>query len=393
MKCAAASFERHQRLVAGVMSGTSLDGVDVAIARLTGHGKAMDVTQLAFHSTPYPRTLRTLLMEAATADAFSVVQLSQLNVRLAHVFADCIRTAMDQVQTATLDLIGSHGQTVRHVPRTEDCAGLAIRSTLQIGDPSVLANLLGMPVVGDFRMADMALGGQGAPLVPYFDWIAFGDAHMTRGLLNVGGIANLTILPAGGGLRDVIAFDTGCGNMVIDALAARLLGQPFDQDGAIAAQGRPSKAVLCVLLQDPYFRRLPPKSTGRAYFGPAYVERLIDACRGLAVADIMATATALTARSVAQACQTLIRSRCPLPLDILIVAGGGCHNRTLMRMLREALAPVPVTSSDAFGISPDAKEALCFAVLAHETMCGYATGIPSSTGAQRAAILGKICRP
>jgi len=379
------------KVVAGVMSGTSLDGVDVAIVRITGMAPDVDIDLQGFVTVPYSLPLRSLLMEAATQEIFSVAMLSQLNVRLAHEYAHCIQAAMEQSGVDRLDFVGSHGQTVRHLPDASECAGMPIASTLQIGDPSVLANLLEVPVVGDFRMADMALGGQGAPLIPYYDFVALGDVTRTRGLLNVGGIANLTVLPEGGNRGSVYGFDTGCGNMVLDALAEQLLGASMDRDGQTAASGQPSEAVLDSLLQDEYFHRLPPKSTGRERYGPAYVSAFLDACAGLSNADVLATATALTARSVYYAYRTFVASL--HPLDVLIVSGGGRHNRALMQMLSECFAPIPVTSSDAFGVDSDAKEAVCFAVLAHAAMQGYPAGMPGVTGASASAFLGKICMP
>ena len=382
---------QHERLVAGVMSGTSLDGVDVAIARIRGNGPSVRIAPLGFQSTPYPPPLRTLLWEAATRDVFSITMLSQLNVRVAHAYAHAIETTLQQIGIPSLNLVGSHGQTIRHVPQPAPCAELRVASTLQIGDPSTLAHLLNTPVVGDFRMADMAVGGQGAPLVPYFDYVTFSDPHETRVLLNVGGIANISVLPKGGDNTTVYGFDTGCGNMVLDALAEHLLGEPFDRDGQAAARGIPSDKVLETLLEDAYYEAPPPKSTGREHYGAAYVQRFLAACGTLSTADMLATATALTARSIWLGYETFVRPR--HPADVLIVSGGGRHNRMLMQMLKDVFAPVPVRPSDDYDVDADAKEALCFALLAHETMNGYPSNIPGATGARCPAVLGKICLP
>ena len=379
------------RLVAGIMSGTSLDGVDVAIARMKGHGSELKTETISFLATSFTPELRSLLMQAAAEEEFSVATLSQLNVRLAFEYASCLRKAMDQARLSAVDLIGSHGQTIRHVPDAEDCAGVPVTSTLQIGDPSVLCNLMGTPVVGDFRLADMALGGQGAPLVPYYDYVVFSHATETRGLLNLGGIANLTVLPAQGPKDSVHAFDTGCGNMVIDALAERLLGQPMDRGGAAAARGTPSEDVLAELLQDAYLHRTPPKSTGRERYGATFVDAFLARCEGRTPEDVLATATAFTARSIHQAYLAFVKKS--HPLDVLIVSGGGRHNGTLMRMLCDCFAPIPVRTVDEYGIDSDAKEALCFAVLAHETMGGVHTNMIGATGASRSTLLGKICLP
>ncbi len=384
---------KDTRLVTGLMSGTSLDGVDAVVARLAGSGRGLDIEPLAFVSVPYPDDLRGLLLRNSTPETSSVYTLSQLNVRLAHRYADVVRkvVAAAGLPLDALDLIGSHGQTVHHVPDAADCAGQAITSTLQIGDPSVLANLLGIPVVGDFRVADMALGGQGAPLVPYFDYVYFADPDETRGLLNLGGIANLTVLPRGGSPDSVYAFDTGPANMVVDALARRLFKEPYDADGALAASGRLDHALLDHLLKNPFFEQKPPKSTGRERFGSAFVEQLLCQGSDLTPRDLLATATMLTAASIRDAYARFIEKN--HPLDVLIVSGGGRHNRFLMDMLAERFAPIPVRPIDDYGLDADAKEALCFAVLAHETLNGVATNLPSVTGASRRTVLGKICLP
>ncbi|WP_228350546.1 anhydro-N-acetylmuramic acid kinase [Rhodocaloribacter litoris] len=386
---------KPSRLVAGLMSGTSLDGIDAAVVRLTGSGRALVIEPRAFVSVPYPPALRQALLANSAPGTSSVRELALLNVRLAHAYAGAVHRAAAAagVSVADLDLIGSHGQTVHHVPEATDCAGEAVTATLQIGDPSVLANLLGVPVVGDFRPADMALGGQGAPLVPYFDYVAFAHERETRGVLNIGGIANLTVLPRNPRLEDVRAFDTGPGNMVLDALARRLLDRPYDEGGALAARGTPHEALLAELLDHPYFARTPPKSTGRELFGADFVERLCERAEalGLEAADLMATAVALTARSIEQAYLRFVAPR--HRLDVLLVGGGGVHNTCLMQHLETRFAPVPVRSVAAAGIDPDAKEALCFAVLAHETVNGVPTNLPAVTGAARPTLLGKICLP
>ena len=387
--------KQRTRLVAGLMSGTSLDGVDAVVARLTGSGRALDLTMEAFVAVPYPPDLRAALLANSVPETSSVYDLSQLNVRLAGVYAEAVRRAVAAagLEVDALDLVGSHGQTVHHVPEAAPCAGAPVRSTLQIGDVSVLATLLGVPVVGDFRMADMALGGQGAPLVPYFDYVYFA-ADETRGLLNLGGIANLTVLPGGAGPHEVLAFDTGPGNMVLDALAQRFFGQPYDAGGRLAARGQVQDALLATLLDDPFFEQPPPRSTGRERFGRAFVDRLIEQAGSLrhpTPADLLATAAALTAAAVREAYDRFVRSRSAL--DVLIVSGGGQHNAVLMDQLRTRFAPVPVRTVDAYGLDADAKEALCFAVLAHEWVNGVPTNLPSVTGAFGPALLGTLCLP
>ena len=373
------------RVVAGLMSGTSLDGADAVVARVEGTGAGLSVETLGFHSEPYGGPLREALaacVEAATSD---VRLVSQLHARLGGVFADVAERALAEagLGPGALDLVGSHGQTVHHVPEPEDCAGVPTRSTLQIGSPAVLAVRLGAPVVADFRAGDLALGGQGAPLAPYLDRTLFASPDETRVLLNLGGIANVTVLAPG---REPVAFDTGPANMVLDALVRRLAGQPYDRGGQIAAAGAPDGTLLARLVGDPYYALPPPKSTGREHFGSDFVDGLVAS--GLGTEDLVATATALTARTVADA----VRQHAPAAARV-VASGGGVHNATLLAMLADALGPVPVETTAAYGVDPDAKEAVLFAVLAHEWANGARTGLPSVTGAAGAAMQGSLTLP
>lgn len=376
------------RVVAGIMSGTSLDGVDAAVVRLVGTGTAVQVETLGFVSERYDAALRDAQAACVEAETSDVRLVSQLHARLGGRFAEAVESALAEagLDRDALDLVGSHGQTVQHVPQPEDCAGVPTRSTLQIGCPATIAARLGVPVVADFRAGDLALGGQAAPLAPYLDGALFAHPDETRVLLNLGGIANLTVLPPGGPPR--AAFDTGPANMVVDALALRLTGRPYDEAGALAARGTPDEALLADLLAADYFRQPPPKSTGREDFGTAYVDRLV-ADGPADPADLVATATALTARSVAEAVRQWVK---PAPTRV-IASGGGVRNPTLMRMLAEAFAPIPLETTAAYGLDPDAKEAVLFALLAHEWASGVRTGIPAVTGASRAAFQGSLTLP
>ena len=378
------------RVVLGLMSGTSLDGIDAAVVRLDGTGADVRADVLGFASEGYGPELRGALracVEVATSD---VRLVSQLHVRLAHAFADVAERALAEARRAApglaLDLVGSHGQTVQHVPEAEPCGGLAVRSTLQLGCPATLALRLGAPVVSDFRAADLALGGQGAPLAPFLDAALLGAPDETRILLNLGGIANLTVLPPGG--APSAAFDTGPANMVSDALAART-GAPFDADGAGAARGTVDEALLAELLADPYYAAPPPKSTGRETYGAAFADRF----EGLAADDALATAVALTARTVADA------AHAAAPEAARVVAsGGGVRNPTLMAALRAELRrafgrDLPLETTAGHGVDPDAKEAVLFALLAHEWANGACTGLPAVTGAARAARQGSLTLP
>ena len=385
-------LEKPERTVAGLMSGTSLDGIDVAIARVRGSGTALEVEPLACCHTAYQPELREVLLRNVEAATSNVRDLSQISALLGRLFADSVRDAAEEagLDLADLDLVGSHGHTMHHVPDAERFGGYDdVASTLQLGDPVVTANLLGVPVVGNFRVADLALGGQGAPLVSYFDYALFADAHETRALLNLGGIANVTVLPAGSGSDEVYAFDTGPANMVLDALALRLYGESYDRGGDHAAAGSPDDAFLADLLGHDYFHRPPPKSTGRELFGSDYVDTLVAHFPDTPD-DALATAADLTARSVADALERFVAPR--HNLDVLIASGGGVHNRHLMERLAARLS-VPVRTTADYGIDPDAKEALCFAVLAHEYVNGVPTNLPSVTGASRPARLGVLALP
>ncbi len=388
------------------MSGTSVDGIDAVIARLEGTGVDMQMDVLGHAGESYEPVVRESILANSVASGTSSYEISQLNAALPIVYAAAVQKAMADANLPLdkLDLVGSHGQTIHHVPVADAVGSLNVRSTLQIGDPSVLATLLDTPVVGDFRTADMALGGQGAPLVPYFDYIAFRHDRESRVLLNLGGIANATFLPAACDANQVIAFDTGPANMVIDQLARRLFGLEYDRGGSIAGKSDPNVDVLDWLLEDDYYSLKPPKSTGREYYGLHFVDALChefmmtlgeeDDWTDSEKSVVLATATALTARSVAEGVATFDDSSGSTePIARVIVAGGGTMNKTLMSMLAACVAPAILEPIDNHGIRSSDKEALCFAVLAHELLNGTPTGMPSVTGASRPAMQGKICLP
>ena len=388
---------KHRRCVAGVMSGTSLDGVDVAIANLKGHGRKLQITNCYGATYSFPKELQHSLRQSASQEHFSVGELSHLNVRLAYEYADAILSTLNVGggKLADLDLVGCHGQTIRHLPGQTRFAEKKICSTLQIGDSATLSQLLGVPVIGDFRLADMACGGQGAPLVPYFDYVIFTHDTETRGCLNLGGVANLTILPPNAQTDELMGFDTGPGNMMIDALCRQYMNLPFDEGGRIAMSGTVNEFLLAELLQDSYLLDTPPKSTGREYLNHTFLQRFLDCSRQMSSEDLIATATALTAASIWQAYVEFVQPS--YSLDRLIVSGGGVHNQTLLGFLKDYFSRsdtvVHIESTNSYGIDIDSKEALCFAVLAHETANGIPTSIPSVTGADRPAILGKLSVP
>lgn len=374
--------------IAGIMSGTSLDGVDIALVDVQGKGWGKRLRTLAFHSEPYPKKLRDALLGVSNAVTHTA-DISRLNVLLAEVYAEAFERACEEarIPAATVDLIGSHGQTIFHEGEAIRYLGRSIASTLQIGDGSFLAERTGIPVVSDFRMRDMAAGGKGAPLVPFVDYILYRHPSKTRVALNIGGIANITLIPAGGRPEDVIAFDTGPGNMVSDGLVAHLTEgrHSYDEDGRIAAHGKVDRELLSHLTRDAFYRRKPPKTAGREQYGEEFLQRFIAA--GLSPADTLATAVALTAVSVGLG----LRRFCPRP-DEVIVSGGGVHNLTMMAMLAEQVRPARLFTSSMLGIDPNAKEAVAFAVLAYETWHDRPGNLPSATGARRPVVLGKLSR-
>lgn len=387
----AALASKPERRIVGLMSGTSLDGIDAALVRVRGSGTHLAATLERFLCMPYEAGLRERLLLAASGEPIPSAEHARLHFQVAASFA---KAALTVVQAACLrpqdiDAVASHGQTLFHHATGSGVidAGAA---TWQAGALPVLSSLTGILAVGDFRSADVALGGTGAPLVPYCDWLLRRSATENRLILNLGGIANVTYLQAGGSQSDVLAWDVGPGNMVLDALASELLGQDHDANGAFAASGRVDAAWLESLLEDEYFLRGVPKSAGREQFGTDFVRRLQQEGerRGVHGADRMATAVALTAEAVARASkQPPLAGRA---LDAVYACGGGRRNATLLRELRQRLAPAAVGGIESLGVDPDAKEAFDFAVLANETLCGRATNLVQVTGAQRPCILGAL---
>jgi anhydro-N-acetylmuramic acid kinase len=358
--------------VAGIMSGTSLDGIDVAIVDIAGRGWNKRIRTVALGATPYPRAVREALLAVSNCETHTA-EISRLNFLLGELYAKAV---LRVCQGLRVELIGCHGQTIYHESGAH---------TLQIGEGSVIAERTGLPVVCDFRPRDIAAGGRGAPLVPYVDYLLFRDRRRGRTALNIGGIANITVIPPGAPPEDVIAFDTGPGNMVIDGLVSHYTGgkRTFDRDGRIAARGHVNANLLAELLADRYYRRPPPKTAGREQYGREFVDRLL--ATGLPLPDLIATATALTAATIARACPARAGWD-------LIASGGGAHNRQLMAQLAAFLPGHTIRASADFGIDVDGKEAIAFAVLAYETWHGRPSNLPSATGARRAVVLGKIIR-
>lgn len=381
-------------LVLGLMSGTSADGIDVAFARISGVPPQLNAKLLACTSFDFPSALRKEILRVAEQQPISAGELSQLNFRLGHIYADAVLAACKKFKVAPkrIDLIGNHGQTIFHQGQPVNYFGRPISSTVQIGEGSVIAARTGVTTVSDFRPADMALGGQGAPLVPYVDYLLYRHAKLGRVSLNLGGIGNITVIPAHARPQDVFAFDTGPANMIIDALVQHFTHghQRFDKDAHLAQSGRSLPALLNELMRDPYLKLAPPKSTGREYYGRAYVQKLLALGRKHHAKpnDLIRAATIFTALSIVDALNRFVLRK--HKIHQLIVSGGGAHNPLILAQLSATLPGVAVLPSSHFGIREDAKEAFAFALLAYETLHHRPSNLPSATGARGPAILGKI---
>jgi anhydro-N-acetylmuramic acid kinase len=381
-------------LVLGLMSGTSADGIDVALARVSGAPPRLDAKLLGHTSVSFPTAIREEIVRVAEQQTITAGELSQLDFRLGELFADAAVTACRRfrVSLRRVSLIGSHGQTVFHQGRPVSFYGSPTASTLQIGEPSIIAARTGITTVGDFRPADIALGGQGAPLVPYVDYLLYRDSKFGRISLNLGGIGNVTVLPRKAKSSHVFAFDTGPGNMLMDALVHRFTHgrQRFDKNARLASQGRSLPALLDELMRDPYLNVAPPKSTGREYYGHAYVQKLLAIGRRHRAkpADLIRAATIFTALSVVDALNRFVLPKAEI--HQLIVSGGGAHNPLILAQLAAALPGIDVFPSSRLGIPVDAKEAFAFALLAYETYHQRPANLPFATGARGPAVLGKI---
>ncbi len=401
-------MRRRAMTVAGVMSGTSADGIDVAVVRISqthfsgknrdaakvGHPDQVSLKMLAHEAFSYPKALRRAVLEAMNAVSISTAELARLNWRLGIAYAEAVDETLKRNRQLKLDLIGCHGQTLYHQARAEVYAGRNFGCTWQLGEAQVIAQRMGVPVVSNFRPADMLAGGQGAPLVPMLDYVLFAHARRGRVLQNIGGIANLTAIPAGSSVEQIVAFDTGPGNMVIDWLAQELFSRHFDRNGAIAGRGAVIEPVLSEALRHGYFRLAPPRSAGREQFGKAYAAEFLEKCRKVSGRgeDAVATATALTTESIARSYEQYAKPHMKgKPVDY-IVSGGGARNGTLMRMLTARLEPMGCTmrAPEEYGLSAAAKEAAAFALLAWQSWHRMPGNVPAATGASKAVILGQV---
>lgn len=391
--------EKPVRRIVGMMSGTSVDGIDAALVEISGTCRQPEVKLLAFENYPYPEKVRERIFELFQSETSTVDKIGYMNFLLGELYA---RSALSVIKKAGLhpeevDLIGSHGQTIWHRPEVCEEDGYPIRYTVQIGEGAVIAERTGIVTVSDFRVADMAMGGQGAPLVPFSEYFLYRRKEETILLQNIGGIGNMTVLPAGAGPEDVSAFDTGPGNMLIDAVMTELTGgrQTYDEGGALGAKGQVNAELLAWLQRDLYYSQPLPKTTGREHFGTQYAAEILSRARqkNLSAADLVATVTDLTAWSMADAYQRYVLPRWKA-LE-LIVGGGGSYNKTLLNFLSKRFLTYGVTvkTQEDLGWSSDAKEAVAFALLADRCIAERVNTLPRVTGAEKAVVMGKISLP
>ncbi|MCX7883649.1 MAG: anhydro-N-acetylmuramic acid kinase AnmK [Caloramator sp.] len=375
-----------EKFAVGLMSGTSLDGIDAALVKIEGCGEDIKVELLEFINIDMEDDIKKEIKKCCDINNSNVELICSFNFKLGYVFADAVKKVCQKADFPLnrLDFIGSHGQTVFHIPREYNGY---VKSTLQIGEPSVIAYETGVTVVSNFRTKDIAAGGQGAPLVPYVDYLLY-KSDKGRALQNIGGIGNVTVLPQNCSLEDVYAFDTGPGNMIIDEVAQRLLKVKYDKDGYFASIGKVKEDMLRQLLNIPFITLPPPKTTGREEFGSQFVDKLIDRWGRYKAEDIIATVTAFTAYSIYENYKRFIFNK--HSIDEVIIGGGGSYNKTLLNMLKELFKGCRVLTQEDLGYSSDAKEAVAFAVLANETLNGICSNVKAATGAKERVILGSI---
>ena len=390
---------KEVRHVVGMMSGTSVDGVDAALVEISGTDSEPKVKLLAFENKPYPPQVREKIFSLFTPANATVDKVGYMNFLLGEIYAKSALSVIEKagMKPEEIDVIGSHGQTIWHAPIPESPDGIPVAYTVQIGEGSVIAERTGILTVSDFRVADMAAGGQGAPLVPFSEYLLYRREKETILLQNIGGIGNMTVMPAGAKPRDVFAFDTGPGNMIIDAVISAVTGgeKTYDAGGETAAKGKDCNALLDILKEEPYYRQPLPKTTGREHFGVQYTEKILSWWKEnpIPVEDLLATVTDLTAYSIADAYERYVLPK--YRASEIIVGGGGSYNATLLRFMKERFAPhgVAVRTQEDLGLSSDAKEAVAFALMADCCMRGRANTLPSVTGAEHPAVMGKISQP
>lgn len=371
----------------GLMSGTSLDGIDAVLVKIEGNWLDTKIETIAFETFELSQELIAEIKDACSMDKSTSMLITSLNVKLGYAFAQCVKNICKKgnFPIENLDFIASHGQTIFHIPKQIDTY---IPSTLQIGEPAIIAYETGVDVISNFRTMDMAAGGEGAPLVPYTEYVLYSNPDKTMVLQNIGGIGNVTCLPANGELEDLFAFDTGPGNMIIDEVMLQLYNKPYDESGKIAASGNVQEDILDEMMKHPYITAPLPKTTGREDFGAQYVEAFLDKYADRQPEDLVATVTMFTAQTIAYQYKTFIMNE--HPIDEAIIGGGGAHNKTLLAYLQELLPTVKIKTQDDLGFSSDAKEALAFVILGNETLHKHYSNAPAATGAKEKVVLGNI---
>ncbi|MBS5926613.1 MAG: anhydro-N-acetylmuramic acid kinase [Clostridium sp.] len=372
----------------GLMSGTSLDGVDSVLVDIEGSGISTKINVIGFNTYEIPQEIKKEIKQACSLDKSSSRLICSLNFKIGYLFSECVKNICSDCEfdINNLDFIASHGQTIYHIPEDDNDA---VKSTLQIGESSVIAYETKTKVISNFRVMDMAAGGEGAPLVPFSEYILYSNKNEGVLLQNIGGIGNVTVIPRNSSIDDIYAFDTGPGNMIIDEVMFKLLGKRYDNNGNVAASGVVIDKMLLDLMSEPYIQLKPPKTTGREKFGEQYVRELLHKYGDLNKEDIIATVTMFTAKSIAENYRNFVLNR--HKIDKIILGGGGAHNSTLVKFLKELLPELSVLTQEEVGYSSDAKEAIAFVVLGNETMHRSFSNVPSATGAKEKVILGTIC--
>jgi len=382
-------IRKKTRFVVGLLSGTSIDGIDAVLIKITGSGIKTKVKVIDFLTFKIPSRIKFSVLKNSDVKTAKLDEICRLNVILGKLFANAVKKIQRRNNSIKIDLIGSHGQTIHHLPQKTNFHLYKVKSTLQIGDAAVIANLSGITTVGDFRAADCAVEGEGAPLIPFLDYILFRSNEHNRALLNIGGISNITVLPKACKKEEVIAFDTGSGNMLIDGLMQKFYGKSYDNDGKIAQKGLIDKKLFSFLLKDKYFKQKPPKSTGREHYGKDFISIILKQSGKIPKQNIIRTVTEFTAYSIWYNYIKFIRPK--VIIDELIVSGGGANNPILIKCLKKLMKGVKINKMNSLGINADSKEAVLFAVLANECISGNTANMKSVTGSKKDVILGKIC--
>src|SRR5699024_3787720 len=379
-----------EKLVVGIMSGTSLDGVDASLLKIKGSGLQTKIKILKSISIPYSERIKQEILEVMDKNKSNIEKVTNLNFKLGYLFSESVFEVCNKanIEISDINFIGSHGQTVYHIPLSDEHS---IASTLQIGEPSIIAHETNKTVVSNFRPMDMASGGEGAPLIPYVDWLLFNNNKQGRIMQNIGGIGNCTVLEKNASTDSILAFDTGPGNMIIDSLCRKLYNKPYDENGNIAKTGQVHSNIVFELMEDMYFKTSPPKTTGREKFGEYFVENFIHKYSHVEKKDLITRVTYFTAYSISTAYQQYVFPY--YDISEIIVSGGGANNTTLISMIKQLLPDKFVTTLDRYEITTDEKEAVGFALLANETLHQKKTNVPYSTGAKKLVILGQITLP